>query len=192
MFTMEHIVRTAYPGDSQLDAFYEKWMEIVTNMRPGDMPPDDWLRNSLYKKIRSSTLLLYDIKQYESWLEGDPRKTYQYLIDSIERTIARIRDDKNMAARDKHARDFTASGRPSAPAPDVGILIPKQLHKLLRAIPKQKLAQSQRQHQNQRLHPFFLHHSRNNMRKGKGRKVSLSPGQQVPKTSPKSPANSTL
>ena len=77
MFTMEHIVRTAYPGDSQLDAFYEKWMEIVTNMRPGDMPPDDWLRNSLYKKIRSSTLLLYDIKQYESWLEGDPRKTYQ-------------------------------------------------------------------------------------------------------------------
>ena len=113
MFTMEHIVRTVYPGDSQLDAFYEKWMEIVTNTRPGDMPPDDWFRNSLYKKIRSSTLLLYDIKQYETWLEGDPRNAYQYLIDSIERTIARIRDDKNMAARDKYARDFTASGRPS-------------------------------------------------------------------------------
>ena len=42
MFTMEHIVRTNYPGDSQLDSFYEKWMEIVTNMRPGDIPPDDW------------------------------------------------------------------------------------------------------------------------------------------------------
>ena len=29
MFTMEHIVRTSCPGDSQLDAVYEKWMEMV-------------------------------------------------------------------------------------------------------------------------------------------------------------------
>ena len=58
-------------------------MEIVTSMRPGDVPPDDWLRNALYKKIRSSNLLFFDIKQYESWPEGDARKTYQYLIDCM-------------------------------------------------------------------------------------------------------------
>ena len=85
-------------------------------MRPGDVPPGDWLRNALCKKIRSANLLLFDIKQYESWHEGDPRKTHQYLIDCMERTIARIRDDKNMAARDKYAQEFATSGRPSAPA----------------------------------------------------------------------------
>ena len=61
--------------------------------------------------------MMYDIKQYESWLEGDPRRTYQYLINAIERHIARIREDKHVAAREKYARDFAGGGRPTAPTP---------------------------------------------------------------------------
>ena len=79
-------------------------------MRHADVPPDDWLRNALYKKIRTS------------WPEGDERKTYQYLLDCMERKSARLRDDKNMAARDKYAREFATSGRSTAPAPDAGNL----------------------------------------------------------------------
>ena len=92
-------------------------MEIVSNMMPEDVPQDDWLRDALYKKIRNSNLMMYDIKQYESWLEGDPRRTYQYLINAIERHIARIREDKHVAAREKYARDFAGGGRPTAPIP---------------------------------------------------------------------------
>ena len=84
---------------------------------PEDVPQDDWLRDALYKKIRNSNLMMYDIKQYESWLEGDPRRTYQYLINAIERHIARIREDKHVAAREKYARDFAGGGRPTAPTP---------------------------------------------------------------------------
>ena len=86
-------------------------------MMPEDVPQDDWLRDALYKKIRNSNLMMYDIKQYESWLEGDPRRTYQYLINAIERHIARIREDKHVAAREKYARDFAGGGRPTAPTP---------------------------------------------------------------------------
>ena len=116
-FTMEHIIQSRYLGDANIETFYEKWMEIVSNMMPEDVPQDDWLRDALYKKIINSNLMMYDIKQYESWLEGDPRRTYQYLINAIERHIARIREDKHVAAREKYARDFAGGGRPTAPTP---------------------------------------------------------------------------
>ena len=115
--TMEHIIQSRYLGDANIETFYEKWMEIVSNMMPEDVPQDGWLRDALYKKIRNSNLMMYDIKQYESWLEGDPRRTYQYLINAIERHIARIREDKHVAAREKYARDFAGGGRPTAPTP---------------------------------------------------------------------------
>ena len=57
-FTMEHIVKMQYFGDSQLDQFYHTWIEMCSNMLPEDVPPDNWLRDCLYKKIRHSNLLL--------------------------------------------------------------------------------------------------------------------------------------
>ena len=100
-FTMEHIVKMQYFGDSQLDQFYHTWIEMCSNMLPEDVPPDNWLRDCLYKKIRNSNLLLFDIKQYESWDEGDYRRTYRHLRNVIERAIARVKEDKQSAARDK-------------------------------------------------------------------------------------------
>eukprot|EP00435_Cladocopium_sp_Y103_P024953 s934_g6.t1 len=117
MFTMEHIVKMTYYGDAHLDQFYDKWTEMVNNMRPEDVPPEDWLRHALYKKIRHSNLLMYDIKQYESWDEGDERKNYRYLRNVIERTIARIKEDKHAAARDKYAREYAGTVKPGTPAP---------------------------------------------------------------------------
>ena len=40
-FTMEHIIKSQYLGDANIEVFYEKWMEMVTNMMPDDIPPDD-------------------------------------------------------------------------------------------------------------------------------------------------------
>ena len=66
LFSMEHTVKMKYFGDSQLDQFYHKWVEMCSNMLPEDVPQDNWLRECLYKKIRHSNLVLFDIKQYES------------------------------------------------------------------------------------------------------------------------------
>ena len=140
-FTMEHIVSTKYLGDQNLEVFYEKWMEMVSNMMPDDVPPDDWLRDSLYKKIRNSSLMMFDIKQYESWMEGDPRRSYRYLLDVIERHISRIREDKHVAAREKYAREFAGGGKPSAPAPNPTAAAPDANPKAKpKATPKEKAA----------------------------------------------------
>ena len=87
------------------------------NMLPDDIPPDNWLRDSLYTKIRNSHLMMFDIKQYESWDDDDARKTYRHLRNVIERTIARVKEDKQTNARDKYARDYAGSGKPTIPAP---------------------------------------------------------------------------
>ena len=89
---MEHIVKMQYFGDAQLD----KWMEMCTSRLPEDVPPDNWRRDCLYKKIRDSHLLMFDIKQYESWDEGDYRKTYRHLRNVIERAIASRRHEPSM------------------------------------------------------------------------------------------------
>ena len=140
-FTMEHIVSMKYLGDSNLEVFYEKWMEMVSNMMPDDVPPDDWLRDSLYKKIRNSNLMMFDIKQYESWIEGDQRRSYRYLLDVIERHNSRIREDKHVAAREKYARDFAGGGEPTAPAPNPTAAAPDANPKAkAKANPKEKAA----------------------------------------------------
>ena len=59
LFAMEHIVKMQYFGDARLDQFYRKWIEMCTNMLPEDVPPDNWPRDCLYKKIRNSHLLIY-------------------------------------------------------------------------------------------------------------------------------------
>ena len=140
-FTMEHIVSMKYLGDSNLEVFYEKWMEMVSNMMPDDVPPDDWLRDALYKKIRNSSLMMFDIKQYESWIEGDQRRSYRYLLDVTERHISRIREDKHVAAREKYAREFAGGGKPTAPAPNPTAAAPDANPKAKpKATPKEKAA----------------------------------------------------
>ena len=54
------------------------------NMLPDDIPPDTWLRDCLFKKIRNSHMMMFDIKQYESCEDNDYRKTYQHLRNVIE------------------------------------------------------------------------------------------------------------
>ena len=68
VFTMEHIVKMQYFGDSQLDQFYHKWMECVRTCFQKMS-----LRTTGYVTVcirRSGiNLLLFAIKQYESWDE---------------------------------------------------------------------------------------------------------------------------
>ena len=115
LFTMEHLYKMQYFGDSQLDQFYHRWMEMNNKMLPDNIPPDNWLRDSLFKKIRNSHLMMFDIKQYESWEDGDHRKTYRHLRNVIERTIARVKEDKQTTARDKYARDYAVAGSQQSP-----------------------------------------------------------------------------
>ncbi|CAL1155113.1 unnamed protein product, partial [Cladocopium goreaui] len=47
----------------------------------------------------------------------DEKKSYKELLVLMKRHIARVREDRNIAARDKFATDYTNLGKPTTPAP---------------------------------------------------------------------------
>ena len=65
MFTTEHLHATRYQGDQHLETFYNQWMEILTGMMPRDVPDEEILRDILYKKIKDSGILAFEIRAYD-------------------------------------------------------------------------------------------------------------------------------
>ena len=52
-----HMYVFNYYGDDQLEAFYNKWFDIVYNMKQDDRPSLNSLRDTLFRNIRSSCIL---------------------------------------------------------------------------------------------------------------------------------------
>ena len=47
LFNPHHLYHLQYPGDNQLSVFYNKWIEMLANMKPPDMPSDETLKDCL-------------------------------------------------------------------------------------------------------------------------------------------------
>ena len=122
--------------------------------------------------------MMYDIKQYESWLEGDPRRTYQYLINAIER---------HMPGSEKTSMSRPGKSMPEILLAEVGrlrLLLLLQL--LLMQTPKRKQRLMQRrsllQSPKRSLMPLLYYHHLNqsNMPKEKGKEEKGSRRAEVP------------
>ena len=70
-----HLYVFNYYGDDQLEAFYNKWLDIVYNMKHDDRPSTNSLRDTLFRKIEHSKLMHFDISRYRTFDEGHPEKT---------------------------------------------------------------------------------------------------------------------
>ena len=90
---------------------------IIANMKPEDIPSEITLRDHLLRKIEGSQALHVDLTIFKSRDKDDRKKTYQELWEIMKRHMAKVREDKNMAARDKFATDYTNLGKPTTPAP---------------------------------------------------------------------------
>ena len=101
VYTIRHLYDLPYPGDADLVTFKSQWNEVLECMRPGDVPNDVALRDILYDKIKGSKLMVFDIHYYDSKQESHEDKTYQYLIDMINRHIKIRREEKNREARNQ-------------------------------------------------------------------------------------------
>ena len=58
LYNSHHLYVFSYPGDDQLEAFYNKWLDIIYNMKADDRPSDNSLRDTLFRKIENSKLIL--------------------------------------------------------------------------------------------------------------------------------------
>ena len=117
LFNASHIYKLQYRGDKEMDKFLNAWIEIIANMKVEDIPSDNTLRDHLLRKIDGSQALHVDLTIYKGRDNDDKKKTYQELLEIMRRHIARAREDRNIAARDKFATDYTNLGKPSTPAP---------------------------------------------------------------------------
>ena len=116
MYNAQHLWSLTYPGDKQLSTFLSKWEEMLMNMRPTDIPHEITLRDCLFLKIRDSQFMSFDLKQYNSYRDNDPGKTYEYLMDMMRKYVERQKEDKNLAARERSVKEMLTGGVKATPA----------------------------------------------------------------------------
>ena len=117
LFNASHIYKLQYRGDKEMDKFLHAWIEIIANMKAEDIPSDNTLRDHLLRKIDGSQALHVDLTIFKGRDNDDKKKSYGELLEIMRRHIARAREDRNIAARDKFATDYTNLGKPSTAAP---------------------------------------------------------------------------
>ena len=97
IYTIDHFTKIQYPGGNKLAVFKATWLEVIGRMRPEDVPSKNALRDLLYLKIKGSTVmklelqLLYEIHAYD-----DAERSYEKLLQIMDRAIARQRESKNL------------------------------------------------------------------------------------------------
>ena len=71
LYTSMHLYQFEfeYEGDRNLSLFIHTWDEILAGMKPADIPSDETLRDLLYRKVKNSNLMSYDIHMYNSLMQ---------------------------------------------------------------------------------------------------------------------------
>ena len=101
LYNSHHLYVFNYYGDDQLEAFYNKWLDIVYNMKQDDRPSLNSLRDTLFRKIEHSKLMHFDISRYRTFDEGHHEKTYDFLINMIKGYIARGKQERLLKERER-------------------------------------------------------------------------------------------
>ena len=117
LYNAHHLYVFNYYGDDQLEAFYNKWLDIVYNMKHDDRPSTNSLRDTLFRKIEHSKLMHFDISRYRTFDEGHPEKTYDFLITMIKGYIARGKQERLLRDRERAVK-LSLSSTKAAPAPE--------------------------------------------------------------------------
>ena len=117
LYNAHHLYVFNYYGDDQLEAFYNKWLDIVYNMKHDDRPYTNSLRDTLFRKIEHSKLMHFDISRYRTFDEGHPEKTYDFLITMIKGYIARGKQERLLRDRERAVK-LSLSSTKTAPAPE--------------------------------------------------------------------------
>ena len=117
LYNAHHLYVFNYYRDDQLEAFYNKWLDIVYNMKHDDRPSTNSLRDTLFRKIEHSKLMHFDISRYRTFDEGHPEKTYDFLITMIKGYIARGKQERLLRDRERAVK-LSLSSTKTAPAPE--------------------------------------------------------------------------
>ena len=90
-------MKLQYHGDNKLHQFKQTWLEILNRMRQEDIPSEKALRDCLYNKIKDSPAMKWELGlHYENLSYDDPKRSYGNLLNIVDRTIMRRREQSNL------------------------------------------------------------------------------------------------
>ena len=93
------------------EAFYNKWLDIIYNMKHDDRPSINSLRDTLFRKIEHSKLMHFDISRFRTFDEGHPEKTYDFLLNMIKGYIARGKQERLLKDRERAVKMSLTSNK---------------------------------------------------------------------------------
>ena len=113
-YGIDDLTMLAFPGDSNLQQFLNRWDEIVGFL---DMTliPETTISQMFLKKIVGSKTLASEVSHWRRLKDTDPDRTYQWLRDSVEKVIQIEREDKNQEDLQEPTDNQSAGSRTQLP-----------------------------------------------------------------------------
>ena len=126
--SLDYLVKLQFQGDNKLHQFKQTWLEILNRMRPEDIPSEKALRDLLHSKIKESPGMKFELGlHYENLTYDDPKRSYKHLMNIIDRTIMRRREQSNLTQTQIGLRQMlegkdllAAKAKPTPPPPTGG------------------------------------------------------------------------
>ena len=87
-YSYEDLKSVPWLGDSRIKEFYDHY-RLVKSAVLELLPLEDAQIQMFYDKIKTSKVLQIDLREFDRYEEGDPRRTLRFLEQSVERVISR-------------------------------------------------------------------------------------------------------
>ena len=126
--SLDYLVKLQFHGDNKLHQFKQTWLEILNRMRPEDVPSEKALRDLLHSKIKKSPGMKFELGlHYENLTFDDPKRSFAHLMNIIDRTSMRRREQSNLTQTQIGLRQMlegkdllAAPAKPTPPPPTGG------------------------------------------------------------------------
>ena len=95
MYRLLELQRVELKGNN-IEEFQTTWDTVVAGQHRN--VPDEVLHELYHKQVKNFHGIALDMQVYNRWDDGDPEKSYQFLVDSVAKYIRRTLMEKNKAA----------------------------------------------------------------------------------------------
>ena len=117
MYNAYRLRQMQYPGSSKLREFYNKWIEMLAEMKQSDMPSKESLRDILFRKLDNKTSVVrLDLSTSDNVDDADPNKNLAHLTNMMKRHIDKGHEKMLLQQREKAMSSFTNFDKRAAAA----------------------------------------------------------------------------
>eukprot|EP00435_Cladocopium_sp_Y103_P051725 s387_g16.t1 len=109
-YALQDLFSVQLRGDN-LKSFISNWDQVLAGIT--QIPDESVLETLFYKQVKNCKAIQHDMNEYHRAIEGDDKRTYNFLVSAVRRHLDRERLEAN---RDRVAKGLSGAGRPSAPA----------------------------------------------------------------------------